>query len=143
MTKMGSGKESSLAKSISVLIFCCLTILLSGCATVRPAQGGRFQFALLGDVPYDARQEKEFANVMKVINAADSAFVLDCLRREGIGRVRPVRRKIRVSLRASRASDWTWGSKGPIAHGNSGLVTAILLDSFHWPSVPRDRRHDD
>jgi hypothetical protein len=76
VTKMGSGKERSLAKSISVLILCCLTILLSGCATVRPAQGGRFQFALLGDVPYDARQEKEFANVMKVINAADLAFVV-------------------------------------------------------------------
>ena len=34
-------------------------------------QSARFEFALIGDVPYDARHEKEFANVMKEIDAAD------------------------------------------------------------------------
>ena len=33
-------------------------------------------FALIGDMPYDARQEKEFANVLRDINAADLAFVV-------------------------------------------------------------------
>ena len=33
-------------------------------------------FALIGDMPYDARQEKEFANVMRDINAVDLAFVI-------------------------------------------------------------------
>ena len=28
-------------------------------------QSARFEFALIGDMPYDARHEKEFANVMK------------------------------------------------------------------------------
>jgi hypothetical protein len=76
VTNMGSWKESSLAKSTYVLILWCLTLLLSGCATVRPAQAARFQFALLGDVPYDARHEREFANVMKDINTRDLAFVI-------------------------------------------------------------------
>ena len=39
-------------------------------------QFGRFEFALIGDMPYDARQEKEFANVMRQVNAADLAFVV-------------------------------------------------------------------
>ena len=39
-------------------------------------QGARFEFALIGDMPYDARHEKEFANVMKAMNAAPLAFVV-------------------------------------------------------------------
>jgi hypothetical protein len=69
-------KQYSVAKSITVFILCCLSFVLLGCATVRSAQGGKFQFALVGDVPYDARHEKEFANVMKAINADDLAFVV-------------------------------------------------------------------
>ena len=42
----------------------------------REAQSARFEFALIGDVPYDARHEKEFANVMKEIDAAELAFVV-------------------------------------------------------------------
>ena len=63
----------------SVLIVSCVTLFLLGCATVpaeRGIQGARFEFALIGDVPYDGRTEKEFANVMKQINAADLAFVV-------------------------------------------------------------------
>ena len=39
-------------------------------------QSEELQFALIGDMPYDAKQKKEFANVMKEISAADVAFVV-------------------------------------------------------------------
>jgi hypothetical protein len=39
-------------------------------------RGARFEFALIGDMPYDARHEKEFAHVMAAIDAADLAFVV-------------------------------------------------------------------
>jgi hypothetical protein len=42
----------------------------------REAPGARFEFALIGDMPYDVRQEKEFANVMKEIDAAELDFVV-------------------------------------------------------------------
>jgi Calcineurin-like phosphoesterase len=56
-----------------------LVLLLAACATLRG--GGddptaRFEFALIGDIPYDARHEREFANVMKDINSADLVFVV-------------------------------------------------------------------
>ena len=38
--------------------------------------GARFEFALIGDMPYDARQEKEFANLMRELDAAELAFVV-------------------------------------------------------------------
>jgi hypothetical protein len=53
--------------------------LVSGCAITqgeRNIQGSRFEFALIGDMPYEARQENEFAHVMKEINTADLAFVV-------------------------------------------------------------------
>src|SRR5215813_13765794 len=39
-------------------------------------QRARFDFALISDMPYDARHEREFANLMNAINAADVAFVV-------------------------------------------------------------------
>jgi hypothetical protein len=42
----------------------------------REASGARFEFALIGDMPYDARQEKEFANLMRELDAAELAFVV-------------------------------------------------------------------
>lgn len=64
-------------KPALAIAWCAL--LLAGCATVHGGSGtpgSRFEFALIGDVPYDARQEKQFPNVMKEINAADLAFVV-------------------------------------------------------------------
>ena len=52
---------------------------LLGCATGQDAsqpRGSPLDFALIGDMPYDARQEKEFVNLMKDIDAADVAFVV-------------------------------------------------------------------
>ena len=63
----------------SAVIVSYLIVSLSGCAGLQGEsviQGTRFEFALIGDVPYDARHEKEFANVMKEINAANLAFVV-------------------------------------------------------------------
>jgi hypothetical protein len=78
-TEAGSWKARSLTGLKSGLIVSYFLAFLSGCATLqgeREIQGARFEFALIGDVPYDARHEKEFANVMKEINAADLAFVV-------------------------------------------------------------------
>jgi hypothetical protein len=54
-------------------------LLFSSSATSqggRDAPGARFEFALIGDMPYDARQEKELANVMREIDVAELAFVV-------------------------------------------------------------------
>ena len=63
----------------SALIAASCALLVTGCASApegAQAQGVRFEFALIGDAPYDGRQERQFPNVMKEINAADLAFVV-------------------------------------------------------------------
>lgn len=63
----------------SALVGASCALLFAGCAA---APGGtetlstRFEFALIGDMPYNGQQEKQFPNVMKEINAADLAFVI-------------------------------------------------------------------
>jgi len=47
---------------------------LSGCATVAPS-AGRFDFALIGDMPYTHVQQKEYQRVLGALNATDLAFV--------------------------------------------------------------------
>jgi hypothetical protein len=77
--KAGSWKARSLTGLRCALIVSYFMLFLSGCATIqgeRVIQSARFEFALIGDVPYDGRTEKEFANVMKEINTADLAFVV-------------------------------------------------------------------
>ena len=66
-------------KLSTVLFVSTMMLLPSGCATGQGAgQTGRatLDFALIGDMPYDGRQEKEFANLMKDVDAADLAFVV-------------------------------------------------------------------
>ncbi len=56
-----------------------LAAILAGAAVLEgqeAGRGGRFEFALIGDMPYDARQEKEFLHVMRAVDAADVAFVV-------------------------------------------------------------------
>ena len=63
----------------SALMVLSFMLLLSGSAAILGGgelQSARFEVALIGDMPYDARHEKEFAHVMKAINAADVAFVV-------------------------------------------------------------------
>lgn len=63
----------------STLFVSCFLLFVSGCANAsgeQQAQHATMDFAIIGDMPYVARQEKEFVNVMKEINAADLAFVV-------------------------------------------------------------------
>src|ERR671911_371347 len=78
-THAHSGTARSLTGLKSALVVSASILFLSGCAMLqgeREIRGARFEFALLGDVPYDARHEKEFAHVRKEIDAADLAFVV-------------------------------------------------------------------
>ncbi len=60
----------------ATLIVSALALLLGGCATDRAVTSAPgLDFALIGDMPYDGRQEKEFDHLMKDIDAADLAFV--------------------------------------------------------------------
>jgi hypothetical protein len=63
----------------SVLILSCAVVFFSGCASMQgdsQGQGSKMAFALIGDMPYNARMEKESLNVLKAINAEDLAFVV-------------------------------------------------------------------
>ncbi len=72
-------KVRSLTGLTPAIVVLCGMLLVFGCATLHgesKSESTGLQFALIGDMPYDARQEKEFANVMEEINAADVAFVV-------------------------------------------------------------------
>jgi predicted phosphodiesterase len=74
-----SRKTRPLINLKRTMIACCLALMLPGCDIPQEeneAQDGRFQFALIGDMPYDGRQEKEFAQLMSEIDSADLAFVI-------------------------------------------------------------------
>jgi hypothetical protein len=65
-------------KAPTTLVVLALTLLSGSCAT-GPGGGARdtsLDFALIGDMPYDGRQEKEFDNLMADIDAAELAFVV-------------------------------------------------------------------
>ena len=73
-----AGPPARRLSSTSALMASCCVLLLVACATVQAGsnvQGARFAFGLIGDVPYDGRQETEFVHVMKSLDAADLAFV--------------------------------------------------------------------
>jgi len=55
----------------------CAIVLASACssAQLRTTQT-RFEFGLIGDVPYSAEDEKKFPNLVDDINKADLAFVV-------------------------------------------------------------------
>lgn len=63
----------------ATLIVSALVLLPGGCAierAVSQTSAASLDFALIGDMPYDGRQEKEFDYLMKDIDAADVAFVV-------------------------------------------------------------------
>jgi len=64
-------------KISAALILLVLALLPAGCAT-DPSQASHasLNFALIGDMPYDGRQEREFDNLMRDIDLADVAFVV-------------------------------------------------------------------
>jgi len=63
----------------AVLLVAGLALAATGCAAVAPcgpAGDGRVDFALIGDMPYDGAQRKEFVRLMRDVDAADVAFVV-------------------------------------------------------------------
>lgn len=64
------------AAHILALVVMCSLVWVWACTAARAETGGQLEFALIGDMPYDARQEKEFAILMRAIDAADLAFVV-------------------------------------------------------------------
>jgi hypothetical protein len=66
------------------LIGSALMLLLAACAILQggsaePSAG--FDFALIGDIPYDAKHEREFANVMKDIDSTKGPSNNECGKR--------------------------------------------------------------
>jgi len=54
-------------------------LFIAGCAINRPSgesQVGRFEFGLIGDLPYTAEDEKKFPNLIEDMNKANLAFVV-------------------------------------------------------------------
>jgi hypothetical protein len=77
MSKYAAPSKLPVRFGLFLLALAC-AITQPGCTAVATgplAPGERFEFALIGDMPYEARQEKEFPNVMNEIDAADLAFV--------------------------------------------------------------------
>lgn len=67
------------SRLILILVASCCGLLPSAGATMqrqRQVRALRFEVGLIGDMPYDARHEREFASVMKALDAADLAFVV-------------------------------------------------------------------
>lgn len=114
----------------------------------REAPGTRFEFALIGDMPYDGRQEKELANVMKEIDAAELAFVVTTVifgmtARHGLsklgGSLRAVTRHSSIAwvwLKAPNILSYSWleTTSGPIVTGQSRARMTRLRD---WQSSAR------
>jgi hypothetical protein len=75
----GLWKLHSLTGLKSTLIITYFMLFVSGWPTAQgesQTQSNKLEFALIGDMPYDAGQKREFANVMKEIDAADLGFVV-------------------------------------------------------------------
>src|SRR5438552_15878327 len=75
----GPAKGGATMRVPATLIVSALVLLLGGCATDRAASqtsAAGLDFALIGDMPYDGRQEREFDHLMKDIDAAELAFVV-------------------------------------------------------------------
>ena len=50
-------------------------LLIAGCAT-HPPSPGSFSFAVVGDVPYNAREEVQFERLLQAIDSEDVAFAV-------------------------------------------------------------------
>jgi hypothetical protein len=60
----------------ALIVASCMLTLAAPARAQDPSLGMRFQFALIGDAPYDGKQEREFTHLMKAINAAELEFVV-------------------------------------------------------------------
>ena len=63
----------------SQLIGVLCGLIVSGCTTIHPggeSQSGRFEVGLIGDLPYNADDERKFPNLIEDMNKANLAFVI-------------------------------------------------------------------
>src|SRR4030095_12565244 len=54
-------------------------LFVTGCATLQQrgeGQTGRFEFGLIGDLPYTAEDERKFPDLIEDMNNANLAFVI-------------------------------------------------------------------
>jgi hypothetical protein len=59
---------------VSALMRLVCALLVSGCAMTQPgtqSQTGKFEFGLIGDLPYSAEDERKFPNLIEDINKAN------------------------------------------------------------------------
>lgn len=64
-------------RSCFSLIISCFILFFSGHDIIQAKnQGAKLEFAVIGDMPYNATQKKQFANLIKDINKADLDFVI-------------------------------------------------------------------
>lgn len=74
-----SPKLLSLSGVLLSILSACTMLFVSGCASMQgdsQNQNDSMEFALIGDMPYNGKQRKEFVNLMKEVDAEDLAFVL-------------------------------------------------------------------
>jgi hypothetical protein len=78
--KPGLQNHRSKRSRIHSACACFLLISLMSVAAIAETSTSRsdegFAFALIGDMPYDARQREEFLRMMAEINSTDLAFVV-------------------------------------------------------------------
>lgn len=65
-------------QSLTLVLTACTMLIVSGCASMQGEShsGNSMDFALIGDMPYNGKQRKEFVNLMKNVDAEELAFVL-------------------------------------------------------------------
>lgn len=69
----------SLTGQLLGILATCIILFVSGCASMQgesQSQTTSMEFALIGDMPYNGKQRKEFVHLMKDVDAEDLAFVL-------------------------------------------------------------------
>jgi len=84
MSKTVSSRRPFMARALGAL---AALPLVQACTSAAPRaasapQGGRFEFGVVGDIPYTRAQEAEYARVMADINARELSFVThigDCM----------------------------------------------------------------
>ncbi len=85
MEKISSTRRPFMARALGAIAALPLVPACTSAAMPRQpaaAQGGRFEFGVVGDIPYTRAQEAEYARVMNDMNARDLAFVThigDCM----------------------------------------------------------------
>jgi len=67
-----SQRRSSLLPALSLLVIG----FIAHADLLAESNGGKMQFAVIGDMPYDASQKRQFVNLMKDIDASDAGFVV-------------------------------------------------------------------